>query len=184
MFISIQQLEHGPVRFDSSWKPGELELDSKIIQSTDLHAAGTARLISRSLGDIRVEGKLDVVVSAACDRCLESAPVNLQRPFDLVYVPSDAAPESAEDEVDEDAIEVGYYTGSGIELNDVLREVVLLALPMHWVCSEDCKGICPVCGQNRNQRECDCHTEAVDDRWSKLKDLTSDFKKDLKSAIS
>ena len=73
------------------------------------------------------------------------------------------------------AVEVGYYEGNGLPLNDVLREVVLLALPMQLVCSEDCKGICPVCGQNRNQRACGCQPVAADDRWSKLKDLRAEI---------
>ncbi len=51
---------------------------------------------------------------------------------------------------------MGFYEGDGVELNDVLREFVLLTLPMQRVCSEDCKGICPECGQNRNQKECAC----------------------------
>ena len=56
-----------------------------------------------------------------------------------------------------------------MELNDVLREFVLLALPMQRVCSEDCKGICPVCGQNRNQKECQLPVRTrVDDRWAAL----------------
>jgi uncharacterized protein len=66
---------------------------------------------------------------------------------------------------------MGFYEGDGLELNDVLREEILLALPMQRVCREDCKGICPVCGQNRNQNECRCHTETVDDRWAALKQL-------------
>jgi uncharacterized protein len=67
--------------------------------------------------------------------------------------------------------EMGFYEGDGIELNDVLREYVLLALPMQRLCSENCNGICPVCGQNRNQRQCQCRTAAVDDRWAALKQL-------------
>jgi len=47
-----------------------------------------------------------------------------------------------------------------------------LALPMQRVCNDNCKGICPVCGQNRNQKDCGCHTEAVDDRWAALKQLS------------
>ena len=62
--------------------------------------------------------------------------------------------------------------GDGIELNDVLREYILLALPMQRVCSESCKGICPVCGQNRNLKECGCQLRAGDDRWAALKNLS------------
>jgi len=52
--------------------------------------------------------------------------------------------------------EVGFYDGDGLELSEVLREQILLSLPMQRVCGEGCKGICPVCGQNRNLVECLC----------------------------
>ena len=76
-----------------------------------------------------------------------------------------------EAELDEDESEVGFYEGDGVELNDVLREYVLLALPMQRLCSEACKGICPDCGQNRNQNACQCAAKAGDDRWAALKQL-------------
>ncbi len=109
-----------------------------------------------------------------CDRCLEAATVPVDRQFDLVYVPSDQTRTDGEAEIDEAGIEVGYYEGSGLTLNDVLREVVLLALPMQLVCSEACKGICPSCGGNLNQRECGCRPEPQDDRWSKLKSFRAE----------
>ena len=64
-------------------------------------------------------------------------------------------------------------TGHLRTLEDILREQVLLALPMQKVCEESCKGICPFCGQNRNQKECHCHAETSDDRWAALKSLKS-----------
>jgi uncharacterized protein len=67
--------------------------------------------------------------------------------------------------------EVGYYQGEGLLLEDVLREQVLLALPLKAICREDCKGFCPHCGRNLNQEQCNC-TEPLDDlRWSALKDI-------------
>mgnify|MGYP003346268385 CR=1 FL=1 len=63
--------------------------------------------------------------------------------------------------------------GAGMELEDILREQILLALPMQRVCSDVCKGICPVCGKNRNETGCDCRLETVDDRWGALRDLSN-----------
>ena len=55
---------------------------------------------------------------------------------------------------------------------DILQEQVLLAMPMQRVCSQECKGICPVCGRNRNETACDCHVESDgDERWSALRKL-------------
>lgn len=173
MFIGLRELQLQTVRFDVDIPPGEIDFDAKLTQNSTLHAEGSAQLISQSLGEIRVNGDLKVSMQATCDRCLEPASFPVASDFDLVYMPSAGAAKGGEDEVDKAAVEVGYYEGSGLELNDILREVVLLALPMQLVCSEECKGICPICGQNRNQQECGCHLEAVDDRWSKLKAFRS-----------
>ncbi len=171
MFITLQELQQHNVRFTVDIPAGEIEFDNKVAQASVLHAEGIAELLSHSLGEIRLHGSLKVTVEAPCDRCLEPVSLPIANPFDLVYMPASEAAEGGEDEIDEAAAEVGYYEGNGLQLNDVLREVVLLALPMQLVCNENCKGICPVCGQNRNQRSCACHTAAVDDRWNKLRDL-------------
>ena len=175
MFISLQQLELRTVRFGVEVPAGEIEFDSKITQVSDLRAQGSAELLSRSLGEVRVQGSLAVTVNAPCDRCLETATVAIDKKFDLVYMPSDERSSPGEDEIDEAGIEVGYYEGAGLPLNDVLREVVLLALPMQLVCSEECRGICPVCGRNRNDGQCACKAQPIDDRWSKLKNFRAEI---------
>ncbi len=172
MFITLQQLEHKPVPFHLDLPAGEIELDTSVAQASSLKADGTAQLLTHSLGEIRVVGKLDVLMTAVCDRCLESTSLPLKKEFDLVYVPvGDVS--GGETEVDASGIEVGFYEGAGIELNDVLREVVLLALPMQLTCGEDCKGICPVCGLNRNQTQCQCQSKPQDERWNGLRNLKS-----------
>ncbi len=173
MFISLHDLETKVIRIKVNVPPGEIDYDSNIEQASTLHVEGSAQLLSSSLGEIRIQGKLDVTMSAQCDRCLEATTIPVDRPFDLVYVPAEES-RSGEVEIDESAIEVGYYEGSGLDLNDVLREVVLLALPMQLVCSEACKGMCPACGENRNLRDCGCQPEPLDDRWSKLKNFRAE----------
>lgn len=175
MFISLQELQLRAVCFRVDILPGEIEYGEDITQSSALHAEGTARLLNHSLGEIRIQGKLTVAAQAVCDRCLEPAAFPIDKEFDLVYMPAEEAAGGAENEVGEAGIEVGYYDGAGLPLNDVLREVVLLALPMQVVCSQSCKGICPECGGNRNLRDCDCHASAIDDRWSKLKNFRAEL---------
>ncbi len=175
MWITLKELQLHQVRFKVDIPAGEIEFDNKVTQSSLLHAEGVAELASASLGEIRLRGNLEVTVSAPCDRCLEPVSLPIQSPFDLLYLPASEASEEGESEIEEAAVEVGYYEGNGLLLHDVLREVVLLALPMQLVCGESCKGICPVCGQNRNQRECTCQSAAVDDRWSKLKELRAEI---------
>jgi uncharacterized protein len=106
-----------------------------------------------------------------CDRCLEPAVFPIESHLDLFYRP-DVREDYQEDiAIDEGESEIAFYEGGGIELKDVLREYVLLSMPMQRVCNSSCQGICPVCGQNRNLAGCHCETKQPDDRWSALKRL-------------
>ena len=173
MFFHVRDLEVRARDFDVELKPGEVEfLDPKLKQFGPLRAKGRVELVTGALGEIRVKGHLGVRMETECDRCLEAAPCSVDSDFELYYRPVEEG-YGEEVSIDKSEAEMGFYDGDGIELNDVLREFVLLALPMQRVCSEDCKGICPVCGQNRNHKDCGCQAEAVDERWAALKNLTS-----------
>ncbi len=172
MFLSIREMEQRKLIFDETFAPGVLEfLDGKLKQLTPLRVAGTAELVSESLGEVRVRGTLDVEMETECDRCLEPARLPIQADFDLYYEPVNRLERAEEVEIGTRETEVGFYEGDGLELKDILRERVLLALPMQRICREDCRGICPACGQNRNQRDCGCHPKTVDERWAALKNL-------------
>jgi uncharacterized protein len=175
VLLNLQELQLRPVPFSVDLPAGEIEFDGRLTQTSSLRAAGVAELLNPSLGEMRIKGTLAVNVEAPCDRCLEAASVRVERPFDLRYYPSEQYEARGVDEIEEDASEVAYYEGNQLELNDVLREVVLLALPMQLVCSEGCKGICAVCGQNRNLHDCRCADRATDDRWSKLRALRAEL---------
>ena len=173
MFFHVRDLELKPVRFDVELPPGTIEfLDPKLKQAEPLQASGKAELVMGSLGEIRVTGQVKVRLQADCDRCLEPARFPIDADFALYYRPV-AEGYGDEKEIDSGEAEMGFYEGDGVELNDVLREFILLTLPMQRVCRESCKGICPICGQNRNQKECQCHAETTDDRWAALKSLKS-----------
>ena len=154
---------------------GEIEyLDPKLRQASVLKAGGKVELVAGALGEIRVKGHVAVEMQAECDRCLEPARFPLDSDFELYYSPvANGYQEKTSVEVALEAgeAEMGFYEGEGLELNDVLREYVLLALPMQRLCSENCRGICPVCGQNRNQMECACRAAQMDDRWAALKEF-------------
>jgi uncharacterized protein len=172
MFLSVKELELRKIRFDETFAPGKIDFTGEDLeQGSPLHAAGSAELVEESEAQIRVQGSCTVEMVAQCDRCLVSARFPLNAGFDLFYRPASEIAREEEVEIDSGETEIGFYEGGGIELEDILREQVLLALPMQRVCSETCKGICPVCGRNRNETACDCHVETGDDRWSALRKL-------------
>jgi uncharacterized protein len=169
LFVSVQELELRKLVFDVDFPAGEIDLGG-LRQVGPLHAEGQAELLSNTLGEIRIHGRIHVEIEADCDRCLELIRRPIDSDFDLFYRPT---PDSIPHElaIDEGEAEIGFYNGGGIELAEVMREYVLLALPMQQVCDEACKGICPLCGLNRNTGHCQCETKLVDERWTALRDL-------------
>ena len=173
MFLSVKELERRKVRFDETLAPGRIDFSGEDVEaSSPLRATGVAELLPYSGGEVRVQGRYTVEITAQCDRCLTGvARFPLDNGFDLLYRPASVLASEEEVEIDEAQADVGFYEGDGLQLEDVLREQVLLALPMQRVCSESCPGICPVCGKSRQESSCDCRIETIDDRWAGLRDL-------------
>lgn len=176
MFLNLRELELRKVRFDEDFPAGEIDFDlNQLRQIGPLHAEGVAELLNNTLGEIRVRGRVKVDLEVPCDRCLEPVEYPVDRNFDLYYRPApddeDIPPEL---KIDDGETEIGFYEGLGMELSDVLREYVLLSLPMRQICRADCAGICPKCGLNRNTGPCGCVEEQVNDRWAALRDWKYD----------
>jgi len=82
----------------------------------------------------------------------------VERDFDLYYRPLKAIAREEEVEVPADELNVGFFSDSGIALEEVVAEQVILSVPMKVVCRVDCRGLCPVCGADRNRVNCGCAT--------------------------
>jgi|SRR5208283_3687033 len=172
MFLSVKEMEVRKIRFDEVFRAGQIDFSGDELElDSPLCATGEAALVPHSSGEIRIQGRFRVEMVAACDRCLEPARFPMEAGFDLYYQPVETIAREEEVGIDEAESEIGFYTGGGIELEDVLRERILLELPMQRICGEACKGICPVCGQNRNRTACNCKTEDAADRWGALRKL-------------
>ena len=172
MYLSVKEMELRKVRFEVTLQAGRIDFAGEgLEQVTPLRASGTAELVPHSEGEVRIRGHFSVEMAAECDRCLGGARFPIEADLDLYYRPMAEIAREEEVGIGEEESEMGFYEGDGLELEDVLREQVLLSLPMQRVCSDLCKGICPVCGKNRNEAECGCKAESVDDRWGALRDL-------------
>jgi DUF177 domain-containing protein len=177
MLIELAELELHPIDFQEEFPPDAIDLGEDVRQLTLLKTSGRAQLVEEHHGkrnviqDIRLNGELATRLELLCARCLEPVAQDVTRKFDLLYRPlgTDAGNEELSVTVAE--AEVAYYQGGGLLLEDAIREQVLLAVPLKVVCREDCKGLCPTCGKNRNTEPCSCAPPLGDPRWSALKDL-------------
>ena len=128
---------------------------------------------------VLLRARAAAALKVPCGRCLTPVPVRVPLDFKMTFVPEDqyAAPPSREDESDaEDAaasfepssLDEETYSGKELQLDPVVREQLILALPPYPVCRDDCKGLCPVCGTNLNEKECGCDRKVPDPRWAGL----------------
>jgi uncharacterized protein len=171
MVINVAQIsEDEGLEINHLYPEGGLKLenaDARVIGPVSLKGHA-----SRSDSRVEISGRVDARVEYDCDRCLRTIDVAIKQPFDLAYVPPLGA--AGERILVEDDLDVGFYRGEVLDLDDVAREQIELALPMSKRCSQDCKGLCPACGANLNEAACACGEEEIDPRWAALKSLKTD----------
>jgi uncharacterized protein len=177
MFLEIRELEQHPVDFDERLEPGTIDFGPEIRQKGKLSSQGRAQLVQEHHGkrelinDIRIVGRFSTAIEVACARCVEPITRDVANNFELLYRPQGSDAGREELSVTAVEAEIGYYQGDGLLLEDVLREQVLLALPLRAICRDDCKGLCPHCGKNLNLEQCNCAEPVDDPRWAALKDI-------------
>ena len=186
MLISLHNLKlhKNLLEFQEKFPAETLDLGSDVRQTGELASEGRAMLVQEhdghrgTLDDIRVVGSLKTDLEILCARCLEPVPFPVKRQFDLLYRPAGSdIGEGKEVEMQDKDAAISYYEGEGVELVDLLREQVLLEVPLKTVCQEECKGLCPHCGRNLNTGQCECAQDATDPRWDALKGLKDKLQK-------
>ena len=176
MFLDIKDLAVRKQVIRKSYAPGSIDYQTtEVKQIEPLEVTATAELIE---GQIRITGEIETKVEMVCARCLESVVDEVHRSFDLFYspLPHGERPEEAQLKEGRRRDWV-FLKGKGCFLADVLREQVLLALPMKVICRSDCRGLCPNCGANLNHEECRCETHSTDPRLAPLARLKQDWLK-------
>jgi uncharacterized protein len=134
-----------------------------------LHADITVKKVGE---EVYVKGKIQTLLSFVCSRCLVPFEFPVDSAFDLVYLPEEL--EMAKEELDSDDLNISFYYSRKIDLREVALEQLNLTFPVKPLCSEDCLGICPVCGKNINSGDCACVTKDSDSRMEKLKIFMKD----------
>ena len=182
MEFKISELERDPIDFDLRFKPGAIDFGEEAEQSGPLAADGRAEVLHEHRGpkdvvaDIRLRGHFNGKFEVPCARCVEPVTIPLESDFDLIFRPVGADAGAPERSITAPETEIGYYQKDSLLLEDVLREQVLLSLPVRTLCKPDCKGLCPRCGQNRNSQACSCDEGPGDPRWEALAGLRTRIK--------
>ena len=170
MRIELDKLEAAGGQFAHAYEPEELVLDEEHVRLT--RAPEVTVRATRSDHQVRLRGKITARAEVDCDRCLKSVDIPVETSFDVSYVPAaDYTSEAEATELQEEDLSLSVFDGEAIDVDDLVREQVLLALPTRALCREECKGLCPICGADKNSDSCACESKEVDPRWAALKDL-------------
>ena len=168
MRIEVEHLTAGGKPFEQTYAPGELALEDEYATlAAGVRAWGRA---SRKGEEVNVSGSLQTSVELRCDRCLGPVPVPVNVDFVANFVRAGDLTAEAKELHDAD-LEVSVYDGDSLDVDELVREQILLALPARQLCRADCRGLCPSCGKNLNTESCDCARHETDPRWAALADL-------------
>ncbi|UYZ15116.1 DUF177 domain-containing protein [Brevibacillus sp. WF146] len=171
MNIKVSDLDHRkgePLPFRLTLDADELKRRHQEIRGlTPVEASGEAA----KLGNLYyVKGEMKSDVDFVCARCLKPFTRHTAVPFAETFAPADSA------EGEDEESDILPLEGDEIELDPLLQEDFLLAMPAFPLCEEDCKGLCPTCGVNRNEQACGCKNERIDPRLAGLADFFKDSK--------
>jgi uncharacterized protein len=149
--------------------PAEIDLEGENAKlNGNAKFTGESQLVD---GKVHVRGRLGAELMLSCTRCLEPVEKHLDISFDDVFVDATEEPRANEIEVGSDELDESLVIDGKIDIAEVVREQLLLALPDQVFCKEVCKGLCQKCGANRNLIDCNCADNEIDPRWAALRNL-------------
>jgi uncharacterized protein len=185
MEFNVAQLMKEPVGAKRSYEFGtpELRLSEALEDETQVLVARDVQgriALTRLRAQVRAVGHVQAQVELQCSRCLELFVTAVEAPLDELFKqtidvvsgrPLPPSDNPAEDEDDIFPISPNHI----LDLNEPVRQALLVAMPMRPLHSEDCRGLCPTCGTNLNLAQCDCVPEQGDPRFAALSNLLADF---------
>ena len=122
--------------------------------------------------EVAIEGRISTQIEMICSRCLKSYTMSIDDTFEVIYgLQADDQRKGEEVELDDTELNVSYYQDESISVPELLREQLLLLLPMKPLCRDDCAGLCPSCGKDLNEEPCSCARKTVDPRLAVLEQL-------------
>jgi len=180
MRIRLNQTQSEPF----SWSE-EQSIDAAELKVAELLELGPVRWkgeVAYASPGYRLKAQAEYEQKLACTRCLAPQTVEVAEPFELLIVVdpdgSDAGPEAGrggDHELSERDLGLYRVDDDEIELRPILLEQIQLNIPMRVLCGEDCRGLCPQCGENQNTSSCDCAPPA-DPRWGALAGIRDGLK--------
>jgi uncharacterized protein len=164
--VLLSSLEEGANRLrlegdpdDVGITPDDADLEGGVIFEGDFYRADT---------QVEIQGRARAVVRLACDLCIAPVRLEIDAPVRLLCEKRAERDRRTDEEGNAEDTGLLYYDGRNLELQEEIREVILLEIPWHPVCSPGCRGLCPQCGKNLNEGACGCVPRRAVTPWDAL----------------
>jgi len=170
MLLDLNKLHGQREHIERSFQPADFNVpddEYKVAAPVEV----TLNVEKAGGGAFRVTGRAVTRLELEWGRCLDPYPVPVDAQFELRYVPEPGTSESGEREISEDDLTTAFYREGHLDVVELIREQLQLALPMKPLCREACRGLCAECGTNLNQTDCGHKPHWEDPRLSVLKGL-------------
>lgn len=165
MEIDIDRIPETGLEIDQEFEFFNMDLiEENTVFLEPVHSQSRIKKIG---DDVFIKGKITTRINLQCSRCLSPFEYKVDSSFDLVFLPEEL--DISAENLNDDDLDKFFYYNRSIDLKEVILEQLNLTLPIRPLCSEDCQGICPVCGKIIGTGECSCDTEKNDSRLEKLK---------------
>jgi uncharacterized protein len=166
--ISLDAVLDEPVAFEFTQPVALAAIDREpLLSLTPVRVTGEVSRIERGYA---LDARLSYGGELECSRCLAAYPFVVDDAFSIVLCPRKP---SGDEEVslEKGDLDVSFYDDPAVPVEPIVEERIQILMPMKPLCREDCKGLCPQCGEDWNARECGCVAETADPRWDALKAL-------------
>lgn len=159
--INISRLSEGRHHYSLSTDASDVGLDERFSKPVAVEAD-----LEKSNRQMFLQAESRTSGQFVCDRCLDQFSMDVASRHAILYIQGSPSPG---DRIGTEEVQYLPLDANMIDLGEDVRQFLILSLPLKMLCREDCAGLCPVCGANRNKVTCSCSTDDPDPRWVDLK---------------
>ena len=177
MFIEIEDLKQESVEVSQVYEIGQLRFAHEDAVLSE--AVRAEFVLSHKDRDLHLEGTVRTAIQYKCSRCLKEFARPLAMNYSLYYLPQPKGiPGDEEIALKYEDMDIAYYDGIRLDVDLMVLEQIELSMPMKFVCREDCRGLCYICGADLNEGICGCKREAPDSRLAALLEFRKKMEKE------
>jgi len=155
------------IAFEDAFDSGPFKAISPV--KTSLH-------VDKFSSEVLIRGEVKAILELQCSRCLRLFPRDTDIEVQVVYHPLEDLSDEERHEVKDDELDMGFYSGDELDIRELVKEQIILSVPIKPLCGEACRGICPKCGTDLNADACSCKEAGVDPRLAVLKEIFNERK--------